>query len=89
MDSAQPRSRSSDPLLSNSEQTSDPGEDPFSPGSLLETTSSLLGALIAILSLSVPIGGVMADRLSLPAPAVPLSSALRQVQPIPAALRAP
>jgi hypothetical protein len=33
---------------------------------MVEAGSTILGAVIAILSLSVPIGGVMADRPNLP-----------------------
>ena len=68
MDPAQPRTRADDPSTPAHEQASEPGEDPFSPGFMLETGSSLFGAVIALLALSVPIGGVVADRLSLPTP---------------------
>jgi hypothetical protein len=70
MDSAQPRTSSDDTRNSSHEQISDPAEDPFSSGVMLETGSSFFGAVIAILSLIVPIGGVMADRLSFTGPSV-------------------
>jgi|LakMenE01Jun11ns_1017448.scaffolds.fasta_scaffold9949767_3 hypothetical protein len=52
------------------EQVADPGEDPYSPGSirqsavdpLAETLGALFGALLAILTLTVPLLGVLTDR---------------------------
>ncbi|MCT0213010.1 hypothetical protein KQ306_03005 [Synechococcus sp. CS-1324] len=76
MDSAQPRFSLDDLPQSAQEPAGDPGEDPFSPGTILENSSPLLGALIAILSLLVPIGGVMADRFSQPALPLPISASL-------------
>jgi hypothetical protein len=54
----------------STEPAADPGEDPYSPGSaqqaafdpLTESLGALLGALIAILSLAVPLLGVLSDR---------------------------
>jgi len=66
MDSAQPQNTADGPRNPSHEQASDSAEDPFSPSVMLETGSSFFGAVIAILSLFVPIGGVMADRISLP-----------------------
>jgi hypothetical protein len=54
----------------SAEPVADPGEDPYSPGSaeqaafdpLTESLGALLGALIAVLSLAVPLLGVLSDR---------------------------
>lgn len=44
----------------------DSGEDPYSPG--LQPLSFLLGALIGLLSISVPLATVLSSRTPLPGP---------------------
>jgi hypothetical protein len=70
---ASPGAASPDPGATNpvsAEPTSDPGEDPYSPGPMQQATvdplaeplGALFGALLAILTLTVPLLGVLSDR---------------------------
>lgn len=64
-----------DEPYSGSEAEADPGEDPYSPGlhspgegdPLAETFGALAGALLAMLTLVVPLLGVVSDRRDEPA----------------------
>ena len=54
----------------SAEQAAEPGEDPYSPDSiqlstvdpLAEPLGALFGALLAVLTLTVPLVGVLSDR---------------------------
>lgn len=75
MDSAQPRQSSEAIPHPAQDHDAEPSEDPFSPGSILQTGSSLFGGLIGFLALFVPIAGVITDRLTLQNAVAPLSPA--------------
>ncbi|TWB91852.1 hypothetical protein FB106_10653 [Synechococcus sp. Ace-Pa] len=76
MDSDQPRHSSEAFPHPAKDHDSEASEDPFSPGSMLQTGSSLFGGLIGFLALFVPIAGVVSDRLTLENTVVPPSPAL-------------
>ncbi len=72
MDSDPPPRSSATALASTSSSPSDEingetSEEPYSPGTLLHTSAPVLGALIALITLVLPIASVITDRTSPPA----------------------
>ena len=58
----------SEPVAQTSQESGDSGEDPYSPG--LQPLVTLIGALIGLLSVTVPLAVVMAGRPSPSGPAL-------------------
>jgi hypothetical protein len=67
---APPPASGVDASATGPEPAADPGEDPYSPGQRLHATAdplaeslgAMLGALLALLTLAVPLLGVLSDR---------------------------